>query len=231
MKLHRDEIYWNYFVPQEDKYCEELLNELAEGLGICRASSNPIEEGSVWSAEVLQARNNYFKRRSLEDIADSIERMCVNCNEKQVEFPLDHRSSFCSNVCRRISNAKRILRWKTENRDHINEYNREYYLENREELLAYLTRKYVGLSKDQKEEMLKTQGNRCGITGLKFVEGAEIHLDHIIPYSRGGSNELENLRLVYGVANRVKGENVRLEREIVEYMRSRIFEEHPELRP
>lgn len=41
---------------------------------------------------------------------------------------------------------------------------------------------------------------RCGA-------GQELHYDHVVPFSRGGSNAVQNLQLLCGPCNRAKGGN------------------------
>lgn len=56
------------------------------------------------------------------------------------------------------------------------------------------------------KDMLANQGNRCLLSGRKLVPGVNAHLDHIIPRSKGGSDDLENLRWVDKNVNYAKRE-------------------------
>lgn len=53
-------------------------------------------------------------------------------------------------------------------------------------------------------EKLNQQGNACAISGLPISE-SDADIDHIIPVSRGGSSEIENLQWVSRKINRMKG--------------------------
>lgn len=44
----------------------------------------------------------------------------------------------------------------------------------------------------------------CGLCGLKIKKN-DLTVDHIVPLSRGGSHDLENLRLVHAKCNVIKG--------------------------
>lgn len=44
----------------------------------------------------------------------------------------------------------------------------------------------------------------CGLCGHRIKE-RDLTVDHIIPLSRGGTNELKNLRLVHSSCNQIKG--------------------------
>ena len=52
-------------------------------------------------------------------------------------------------------------------------------------------------------KMAKRQKGLCPLTGLR-LKGNVISLDHIIPKSKGGSNDISNLRLTLFVANQAK---------------------------
>ncbi|MHA4750810.1 HNH endonuclease, partial [Enterococcus faecium] len=45
---------------------------------------------------------------------------------------------------------------------------------------------------------------KCGLTGENISLDTEIELDHIIPTTRGGTNDISNLRWVTKDANRLK---------------------------
>ena len=56
--------------------------------------------------------------------------------------------------------------------------------------------------------ILTRQEGKCGLSGRKLdlQNLAEIHIDHVLPKSRGGSDVPGNLRLVCAEANRAKGD-------------------------
>lgn len=43
-------------------------------------------------------------------------------------------------------------------------------------------------------DVLRRDGFRCQICGLTAQDGVKLHVDHIIPISKGGRTELSNLR-------------------------------------
>ena len=53
--------------------------------------------------------------------------------------------------------------------------------------------------------ILKKQNNKCALTGDDISLCDDIELDHIIPVSRGGLNNINNVRWVTKQANRLKG--------------------------
>ena len=61
-----------------------------------------------------------------------------------------------------------------------------------------------GVSAGQLMNLLKAQGFKCALTGEQLTpENCE--LDHIIPMSKGGGNNVENLQWVLRTINRAKG--------------------------
>jgi 5-methylcytosine-specific restriction endonuclease McrA len=55
-----------------------------------------------------------------------------------------------------------------------------------------------------REEVLARDGLICGIC-RGAVEAADVHLDHIEPWSRGGPSTLENLRVTHSLCNIRRG--------------------------
>lgn len=94
---------------------------------------------------------------------------------------------------------------------------RAYYAANR---LAIIMRQY-GRTLADGEALFAAQDGRCGLTGRPLNQRA-MHLDHIVPRKRGGSDELSNLRWVAAEANRMKRDLLEAEllalcREILEW--------------
>lgn len=54
------------------------------------------------------------------------------------------------------------------------------------------------------EELLKRDGPICGICKGHFEPSDEIHVDHIQPASKGGTNDLSNLQLAHASCNMSK---------------------------
>jgi predicted restriction endonuclease len=49
--------------------------------------------------------------------------------------------------------------------------------------------------------VLMRDGARCQLCGAEAREGAKLHVDHIIPWSKGGASALHNLRVLCNVCN------------------------------
>jgi hypothetical protein len=61
------------------------------------------------------------------------------------------------------------------------------------------------LSDHEVAELLKRQGNRCGISGAPIFLGDDMEVDHIKPLAVGGEDTKENLQLAHKEENRKKG--------------------------
>lgn len=72
---------------------------------------------------------------------------------------------------------------------------------------AQLLRRKLGwpITDDDLRSLWERQGGLCGLTGQP-MDIAEADVDHIIPRSRGGSDELSNLRWTTRAANQAKGD-------------------------
>jgi hypothetical protein len=74
----------------------------------------------------------------------------------------------------------RVKRWQQANADRVNAYHRARRSDpavKRADRAAYLKRKY-GVSIDEYEAMLATQGGGCGICGRRPSRGISLHVDH-----------------------------------------------------
>lgn len=56
----------------------------------------------------------------------------------------------------------------------------------------------------QKAEILKLGGYRCAMCGLTASDGAELHVDHIVPKSKGGKATIKNGQVLCSQHNNLK---------------------------
>ena len=56
----------------------------------------------------------------------------------------------------------------------------------------------------QKEEIMKRDNYRCVVCGRSAKDGVELHVDHIIPRSQGGTATVENGETLCGQHNYIK---------------------------
>lgn len=57
-------------------------------------------------------------------------------------------------------------------------------------------------------DVLKRDGFRCQICGATQADGVKLHVDHIIPVSKGGKTEINNLRTLCEECNVGKGAKI-----------------------
>lgn len=62
-----------------------------------------------------------------------------------------------------------------------------------------------GISRRVRQRIIERDGLRCGICG-DAVNPSDVHIDHIVPFARGGSSEMDNLQVAHGVCNMRKGD-------------------------
>lgn len=56
--------------------------------------------------------------------------------------------------------------------------------------------------------VLVRDGQKCVVCGASRSEGARLEVDHIVPVSRGGGDEMENLRALCRECNRGRGDRI-----------------------
>ena len=59
-------------------------------------------------------------------------------------------------------------------------------------------------SESQKKEILKLGEYRCVICGVKESEGVKLHVDHIVPMSKGGKATIDNGQVLCSAHNNLK---------------------------
>jgi hypothetical protein len=64
-----------------------------------------------------------------------------------------------------------------------------------------------GIPPEIRRAVINRDGHVCGICG-SAVEPTDVHLDHVIPYSRGGPTTAENLRVTHSKCNLQRGNRV-----------------------
>ena len=65
-------------------------------------------------------------------------------------------------------------------------------------------------SRNLRQQLYEAQGGKCGICNQhiddrRLEDGKYVHIDHIVPHSRGGETKNENAQLVHSECNLQKG--------------------------
>lgn len=63
----------------------------------------------------------------------------------------------------------------------------------------------IPLPWQMRRAVLERDGYVCGICGLE-VDEADLHIDHIVPVSKGGANDLTNLQVTHSFCNMKKSD-------------------------
>lgn len=115
---------------------------------------------------------------------------CDSCNKRRAEYrkkkKLEWKEKYLCNQC-----GKETIKGKNQCEKHY---------------LMQVSTDRLGTSKYWKDlkMLIEKQGYKCSLTGDDISFEADIDLDHIIPTTRNGKNELSNVRWVTRQANRLK---------------------------
>lgn len=99
--------------------------------------------------------------------------------------------------------------WARRNKESVYSRNRAWKRENRERHNEHTRNRYHRMGGDgyrrHLSDLMEDYAGMCGICGEDmFGETDPIHVDHIIPVSKGGTNEYENLQPAHSRCNLVK---------------------------
>lgn len=105
--------------------------------------------------------------------------------------------------------SARSKKWQIDNPEKVKEAQKHYYERNRERCLLRAFRRRMkykengGFTKEQIETLLEAQGYRCMYCGINIKHRPTI--DHHIPISSGGGNEITNIVMACKFCNSSKG--------------------------
>lgn len=146
-----------------------------------------------------------------------------NTEWRCMELALDPAFRYSSEIC--LSEILRyfksmgtsyglLFRWKGKKRAvsfielQINKGRMEYGLEKISVKIDYTSkpqqsvkRKRTHIPRGLRKEVFKRDNYTCKECGAKKSEGATLHIDHIIPISKGGTDELSNLQTLCADCN------------------------------
>lgn len=71
-----------------------------------------------------------------------------------------------------------------------------------------LSERKISLNESEKLKLIESQRNHSSISGAPIFLGDDIEVDHEFPISKGGKDEMENLKIVHKDENREKGSRV-----------------------
>ena len=126
-------------------------------------------------------------------------KQCKKCRDKANEFKKQKnkngKCSYCSNnaaightICQSCLDKERVRRrnhlWETYAKNYLGDTNRSQEL----------------------KDILNKQNGKCAYSGLPITIGVNASLDHIIPKSKGGSNDVTNLQWTTKYVNKMKSD-------------------------
>jgi len=163
-------------------------------------------------------RSFFFDIYNRKSIIFPMTKLCITCNQQKPyeEFWTDNKAkdkhmSSCKECTREYKK-----RWMKKNKSHIRQYNTEWREKNpdkrRSEWMKARAREH-GITEqdwDQITEVYdywKSHGidsNKCYYCEKEL--GESFHIDHDVPYNKGGTNDMNNLYPACERCNRQKGE-------------------------
>ena len=166
-----------------------------------------IEEKRLYLAAYYEANKEIIKARSK-----------ARYEAKREEISEQSKEYRKNNLERRRINNRR---WRANNLEKARKSSRDYNARNRDKLRQTerkrRARKFNNGNEDfTEQQVLDLYGSNChlcnqlidltvsGRPGRKGWENG-LHIDHLIPLSKGGANTLENVRPAHGVCNIRKG--------------------------
>lgn len=178
--------------------------------------------GSNYYFNKKPCKNGHISKRYV------ISRTCFECKkEKQIKSRADNPVLWMAynkkaNLSARRKKSK--AEWREKNRDKINQQNREWHANNPEKAAAKIkkwrsknqescrtysrNRKALiknAAGKHTKDDVLaiyEKQNKKCPVCNACLLSG--YHVDHIVPLSKGGSNDAKNLQLLCAPCNQSK---------------------------
>lgn len=147
----------------------------------------------------------YYKNNRCK-IMKSTKEYQENNKEKVREYKKEYR-----NRDKTKNMMKEYLKeYKKNNKDKLNEYFKEYQKNNKDKMIFYSSQRRAlragnggSYTQEQRTEMLEYFNYKCAYTG-KCIEN-NLHVDHITPVTKGGSNYIYNLVPATPSANMSKG--------------------------
>jgi HNH endonuclease len=132
--------------------------------------------------------------------------MPVECVVCSVEFPsISGKARYCSSACAYIAKRRREGK-RNDPKEFIcttcgKKFERSYHCYNAKYCSAPCRPVYERKTFQTKFDVLKRDDFRCGYCGKQALDGAELHLDHIVPRNAGGTDTFGNIITACGPCN------------------------------
>lgn len=145
---------------------------------------------------------------------DGLSKWCKDCDNESSKRWIKNNPDKRKEISKRdnVKRASEILEWTRENSEVVRDRNNKWRLANldkvRAKLRRYRTKKAGGggsHTAEEFEEICKYYDYRCLCCG----EVLPLEADHIIPVSKGGSSDIDNIQPLCRSCNASKGDDVR----------------------
>ena len=175
--------------------------------GLCGCCGKPNKKGSIGTKCNAKKTNSRNKKKKqgicvyCENIVQTDHVECVDCRNKKRDR---RRQRFEQGLCRECSSSLDM------SIDESHVYCQACLVKmrnkSREKAKERFAEKYIGDVDgwSQLEDLYKKQGGKCAYSGLPLTVGVDAHIDHIIPKSRGGKDEIQNYQWVLRSVNLMK---------------------------
>ena len=133
--------------------------------------------------------------------------LCIDCRKPRLDSSSATRCEKCNT---RNRNSNRKLRQKRLSRKKCRECGEERWHKStkcKKHCIASIVSRYGYSINDYKLflELLEKQDYKCHYSGLELIGGDTLSIDHLIPKSRGGTNDISNLVWCHKAVNTFKG--------------------------
>jgi hypothetical protein len=189
--------YATYAMANFIAAAHESHGETAAWLLDCLEVADPAEDHAPDTMDVYQGIRRHFKEPLLEDLYIRYDRMCSTFNYSYVETleRLTHQSL--------VSKDGRFLADVPALDNIIRDYGKTF-IKNAEKA-SEKSEKKPKRTTNVRELLWNSYPHICGLCGEQINSIDEMHVDHIIPLSRGGKDILANLQLTHARCNMDKG--------------------------
>lgn len=157
---------------------------------ICRAcNADYLREWRAKNPEKFKASRDAWKKRNPERVRESARADWAKHREKRLAYDRERYQ------WERERRYKNTLAWKKRNPDKVLSYTSRYFARRRGAQTEAVSRTYI----------IERDRSRCHICGGR-ARREDIHLDHLVPLSKGGEHSSRNLRVAHSWCNQQRSD-------------------------
>lgn len=169
-----------------------------------------IIERSLKRCSKCKTLKNFSEFSKHKDHYDGLASTCKKCKQKQ------DREYYKKNKKKVLRNVRK---WASENRDKVNEASRKYWRKNKDRHKLHIIIRRARLAeadgsftKEEWQQLKEKYAHKCAICGEKepFRQyRKKLTIDHIMPISKGGSNDITNIQPACFNCNSIKKDRIK----------------------